>query len=230
MSDTQIWEPFLTDLDRAHASRQGRERCGLGSTPALLLIDVYARVFGDRKEPLLQAIERFPSSCGPAAWEALPHLQRVLEEARGAGIPVIHVTGAADIPGWREARGGAVVDRAALQEAYRIRAEVAPLDGEPVIRKAAPSAFFGTPLAALLRQRGVDGVIVVGESTSGCVRASVVDACSHRFKVTVVENCVFDRTEAAHAINLFDMAQKYADVRSIDDVVGDLRSLAGEAR
>ncbi len=123
------------------------------------------------------------------------------------------------------ARGEGLLDREQLEKAYSIRAEVAPRPGEPVIRKAAPSAFFGTPLIALLRQLDVDSVIVVGESTSGCVRATVVDACSYRFDVTVVEECVFDRTESSHAINLFDMAQKYADVRGVEAVVNDLRAL-----
>ena len=226
MTGVEIWEPFLSPQDKSANGRgQRRAERGIGSNPALLLIDVYSRVFGDRREPLLEAIERFPSSCGPAAWDALPSLERLLGTSRDAGITVIHVTGASDIPGWREPRGGEVLDRGELEEAYRIREEVAPQKGETVIRKAAPSAFFGTPLVALLRQLGVDSVIVVGESTSGCVRATVVDACSHRFGVTVVEDCVFDRTEASHAINLFDMAQKYADVRGVDAVIEDVLNL-----
>lgn len=123
------------------------------------------------------------------------------------------------------AGGGRTPEPADLEEGFRIRAEVAPIPGEPVIRKAAPSAFFGTPLPALLRQKDIDSLIVVGESTSGCVRATVVDACSYRYDVTVVEECVFDRTQAAHALNLFDMSQKYADVRGVEDVREDLLSL-----
>lgn len=229
MSHPRVWEPFLTESDRAHALRQARRPLGLGTRPALVLVDVNERVFGDRREPLLDALERFPSSCGPAGWDALPHLQRLLHEARAARIPVVHITASTEVPAWREARGGQALSRAELEESYRIREEVAPLDEEPVIRKAGPSAFFGTPLSALLRHWGVDGVIVVGQATSGCVRASVVDARSERFKVTVAEECVFDRTEAAHAMNLFDMSQKYADVRPLDEVVDDIRVLAGTA-
>ena len=78
---------------------------------------------------------------------------------------------------------------------------------------------------AQLNHLGIDTLLVTGESTSGCVRASVVDAASYRFRVQVVEECVFDRHEACHAINLFDMHQKYADVISIDAAVNYLRSL-----
>jgi maleamate amidohydrolase len=228
VQNSEIWEPFLTEQDRAHLSRQRRPERGIGPRPALLLIDVYQRAFGDRPEPLLEAVERWPSSCGLAAWEALPHIVAVLEAARGAGIPVVHVTGAADIPAWRRVPrgGGEPGDPAAREAGFRIKEEAAPLPDEPVLRKAAPSAFFGTPLVALLRQYEVDNVIVVGESTSGCVRATVVDACSYRYDVTVVRDAVFDRTEAAHAINLLDMSQKYADVRGSEEVVRDLAELA----
>ena len=78
-------------------------------------------------------------------------------------------------------------------------------------------------LATKLESRGlIDSLVVAGETTSGCVRATVVDACAYRYPVTVVEECVFDRTEASHAINLFDMAQKYADVVSVDHIVEKL--------
>jgi nicotinamidase-related amidase len=97
--------------------------------------------------------------------------------------------------------------------------EVAPLPGEAVLRKSSPSAFWGTPLVGHLHYLGVDTIITCGESTSGCVRASVVDGCTYRYRMIVVEECVFDRHEAAHAMNLFDMHQKYADVVSLDDVM-----------
>ena len=107
--------------------------------------------------------------------------------------------------------------------------EVAPLPGEVVLRKAAPSAFFGTLLTAHLQSHRVDGIILVGESTSGCVRASCVDGRAYRFKMTVVEECVFDRHFAAHAINLFDMHEKYADVLGVDEVIAHLQLLKKSA-
>ena len=96
--------------------------------------------------------------------------------------------------------------------------EVAPIEGEAFLRKSSPSPFYGTPIVGHLNALGVDTLIVAGESTSGCVRASVVDACTHRYHTIVAEECVFDRHEATHAINLFDMNQKYADVLALADI------------
>ena len=106
--------------------------------------------------------------------------------------------------------------------------EVAPLAGEVVLRKSSPSAFWGTPLIGHLNYLGVDTIITCGESTSGCVRASVVDGCTYRYRMIVVEECVFDRHEAAHAINLFDMNQKYADVLPLADVLDYLAKWRAE--
>src|SRR6202043_589881 len=90
--------------------------------------------------------------------------------------------------------------------------EIAPQDGDLVIQKAAASVFHGTPLLFHLNYYGIDTIVACGETTSGCVRASVVDGATFRFRMGVVEECTFDRTEVSHAINLFDMNQKYADV------------------
>ncbi len=106
-----------------------------------------------------------------------------------------------------------------LRRRFDIIDEVEPLPGEAVLRKASPSAFWGTPLIGHLNALHVDTIITCGESTSGCVRASVVDGCTYRFRMTVVEECVFDRHEAAHAMNLFDMNQKYADVLPLQEVL-----------
>jgi nicotinamidase-related amidase len=227
----RVWDRFLTESDKAHlAAGRGDRRVGFGNKPALLLIDLYRAVFGDRPEPLLAAIKTWSQSCGVAAWEALPHIQRLLAASRDARIPIVHVTGLADagMPGWSEAahrdgprraagRDPAARDRA--RRAYEIVDELAPIDGEVVLRKSSPSAFWGTPLIGQLNLLGVDTLIVAGESTSGCVRASVVDGCTYRFRMQVVEECVFDRHEAPHAINLFDMHQKYADVIRLSEAL-----------
>ncbi len=90
--------------------------------------------------------------------------------------------------------------------------EIAPHEGDIVILKDKPSVFFGTPLMSYLHELQVDMLLVAGTTTSGCVRATVVDAFSYNFKVVVVEECVFDRGQASHKVNLFDMQAKYADV------------------
>ena len=106
---------------------------------------------------------------------------------------------------------------------YDIVPEVAPVEGEAVLRKSSPSPFFGTPLIGHLNALGIDTLVVAGESTSGCVRATVVDACAHRYNVVVAEECVFDRHQSAHAMNLFDMHQKYADVLPLAELIEWMR-------
>jgi maleamate amidohydrolase len=102
---------------------------------------------------------------------------------------------------------------------------LAPRPGEHVIRKIQPSAFFGTDLAPWLTFHGADTVVVAGCTTSGCVRASVVDAMSHNFRTVVIRDCVGDRALAPHEANLFDMAQKYADVMDRDEALAILDKL-----
>ena len=237
MSD-RVWERYLTESDKEHVDRYPRSAVGFGERPALLLIDLYRAVFGDKPEPLMEAVKTWPSSCGIAGWNSLPHIQKLLGAARGARIPVIHITMLADsgMLGWFDAAhrdslkaASGPIDGASLDRKKRspeIIAEVAPISGEVVLRKTAPSAFWGTPLAGHLTSLGVDTLIVAGESTSGCVRASVVEAAAHRYRVQVVEECVFDRHEATHAMNLFDLHQKYADVIPIEQALEQISAKA----
>jgi maleamate amidohydrolase len=227
----RVWDRFLTEQDKAHATRQPPVERGIGKRPALLLVDIYRNAFGDRRQPLLEAIQSWPSSCGEAGWDALPNISRLLSAARELAVPVIHVTGLAELPSWREERlaAGRGADGHKRARQFDIMQEVAPIDGEVVLRKAAPSAFWGTPLAGLLQQLQADSLVVAGETTSGCIRATVVDACSFRYKVTVAEDCVFDRAEAAHAMNLFDIAHKYADVVGLGAAIERLRVATAES-
>jgi len=103
--------------------------------------------------------------------------------------------------------------------------ELAPIAGERIIRKTEPSAFFGTSLAPWLVGRGVDTLLVAGCTTSGCVRASVVDAMSHNFRPIVVSDCVGDRALGPHQANLFDMRQKYADVMDCAEAIAAFEAL-----
>ncbi|HIM36480.1 MAG TPA: isochorismatase family protein [Dehalococcoidia bacterium] len=223
----RLWDKFLTGQDKAHVAMGEHKQVGFGEKPALLLIDLYRWVFGDKPQPILEATKDWPASCGLAAWDAIPAIQTVLKAARDAGIPVVHATGRDDdgLAGWstgREVYGNYDRSPEALERRNRrhdIIDEVAPLDGEPVMRKDSPSAFWGTPLIGHLNAHNIDTIITVGETTSGCVRASVLDGCTNRYRMIVVEEGVFDRHEAAHAINLFDMNQKYADVLLLAEVL-----------
>ena len=231
----RVWDQFLTEQDRAHLAMSEHRRIGFGEKPALLLIDLYRWVFGDEPEPLLEGIKKWPGYCGLAAWDAIPHIQTLLKLARDARIPIVHLTGLdhCGVEGWSARRSppAGELDPEAQdrrERRYDIIDEVAPLPGEAVLRKSSPSAFWGTPLVGHLNSLGVDTIIVGGESTSGCVRASVVDGCTHRYRVAVVEECVFDRHQAAHAINLFDMDQKYADVLPLAEVLEYLAAWRAE--
>jgi nicotinamidase-related amidase len=236
----RVWDQFLAAEDTATLKERPHQVWGFGQRPALVLIDLYRWVFGDsRPASVLDAMADWPGTCGPQAWDAIPHLQRVLGAARRADIPIVHVTGLSPsdsgVPGWstrgkKETSNVAVdpVMAVRLRRRFDIIDDVKPLPGEAVLRKAAPSGFFGTLLMSHLHANDVDGIILVGESTSGCVRATCVEGRSYRFKMTVVEECVFDRHKTAHAMNLFDMHQKYADVLGIDDVVAHLDKLAGK--
>tara|TARA_B100000282_G_scaffold248014_1_gene191762 strand:- start:82 stop:435 length:354 start_codon:yes stop_codon:yes gene_type:complete len=99
-----------------------------------------------------------------------------------------------------------------------------PKDGDLIIRKERASAFHSTPLVAHLTRLGVNSLIICGESTSGCVRASVVDAYSYGYHVTIAEECVFDRSAISHKVNLFDLHHKYADVMVLDEITAHLEN------
>ena len=224
---SRVWDPFLTEQDKAHLAASTHRKMGFGQRPVLLLIDLYRWVFGDEPQPLLEAIKDWPGSCGMVAWDSIPHIQTLLQSARDNGIPVVHVTGLdhAGVEDWvvrRQPEKPPQLSADAADRRYRryeIIDEVAPIEGETVLRKSSPSAFWGTPLAGHLNYLDADTIIVCGESTSGCVRSSVVDGCTNRYRMVVVEECVFDRHEASHAINLFDMNQKYADVLPLAEVL-----------
>lgn len=254
----RVWDAYLTDRDKAHIALRDRAPTPLGQRPALLSIDNYRNVLGDKPEPLLEAVERWPASCGLEGWDAIEKTKSLLALFRERNWPVAHATQiteeATGFPNWNFFRspGGwdaqrgqhgwkALRDRAAglrarleamdpeqrerYERRYEIAEEVAPIDGEVIVGKNAPSAFWNTPLAAHLMTMQVDTLVVVGESTSGCVRASVVDAAAYRLPVVVVEDCVYDRHEAAHAINLFDMHRKYAEVWPLEQTLEYLREL-----
>ncbi len=108
--------------------------------------------------------------------------------------------------------------------ASQVVPELKPRSGELILKKTQPSAFFGTGLAMWLVQQGADTVVVAGCTTSGCVRASVVDAMSYNFRPIVARDCVGDRALGPHEANLFDMAQKYADVLERDEIVAAMKA------
>lgn len=186
-----------------------------GAAPALLMVD-FVNGFLDP--------ELFG---GPGVQEAAARTGPLLAAARDAGIPVAHTRivyaeDGSDAGVWCE-KAPRLRLLTETAEASAIVAPLAPRLGEIVIRKTQASAFFATDLARLLRLRGADTLLIAGCTTSGCVRASVVDAISHDFRPFVVADCVGDRADGPHKANLFDMGQKYADLISRDEAVARLR-------
>lgn len=199
----------------------------VGPRPALLAIDLYELAYQGGPRPVAEVSKTYPSSCGEHAWNAIAPTQRLFRAARAAGLPVFYSvadTRPESAPSSVVAtkRRNMSVDPAM----YAIRPEFAPMPGDVVITKMRASAFFGTPLTAHLTQLGIRSLIVCGESTSGCVRASVVEAYSHGYHVTLAEECCFDRSPLSHKVSLFDLHHKYADVMRIDEIEAHLASVA----
>jgi maleamate amidohydrolase len=199
----------------------------VGTAPALLAIDLYELAYQGGPKPVSQLHRTYPSSLGEYAYAAIEPTKRLFTAARTAGLSVFYTT--QDTRPDREPgritatrRQSAPADPAL----YAIKSEFKPQPGDVVIYKQRASAFYGTPIMANLTQLGVRSLIICGESTSGCVRASAVDAYSAGFHVALVEECCFDRSPLSHKINLFDMHHKYADVLHIDEVVTHLNGLA----
>jgi len=225
------WDPYLSERDRQHDAIHGkREPNGFGTKPALLLIDIYYSVLGTKREPIFESMQMWPGSTGLEGWAAVDKTAELLAVARETGIPVIHVKGLQNgMKPWIHRKPQPPkLPRELAMRGFEIVDEVKPLPGELVIEKSAPSAFQGTPLLFHLISLGIDTVICCGETTSGCVRATVVDGATERFRMGVVEQCVFDRTESSHWMNLYDMNQKYADVVLLDAAKQYLRQVGSK--
>ncbi|TAJ80866.1 isochorismatase family protein [bacterium] len=191
----------------------------VGRNPALLAIDLYNLVFEGGARPVPEVVKEYPSSCGSYAWNAVKPIQELFALARSKKIPVVYTTTETR----KEVRPATVHAtnrriREIKKNSYEIHEAFKPEPGDLIIYKERASGFFGTPLVAHLTRMGIDSLIVCGESTSGCVRASVVDAYSYGFHAVVVEECVFDRSPLSHKVSLFDLHHKYADVMHLDEV------------
>jgi nicotinamidase-related amidase len=212
-------------------------RGGFGTRPAVLVVDVNYAFTGDRALPIIESVATWRNSCGEAGWAAIEPTQRLLAAARAQRIPVFFSTGTDARPdgfdrgGWAHKNRRSREDLPAARVATGVRGndivrEIAPQAHEIVIEKLKPSPFHGTPLAGFLVDLGVNTLIVTGTTTSGCVRAAVIDAFSLNYKISIVEECTFDRFESSHAINLFDMQAKYCDVVSLAETTSYLASIA----
>lgn len=230
-----IWKDNLSPADRTRIRKTGLTGPeGLGKSPALLVIDVsWAFAGDDPKEDIFDSIRRWPNSCGREGWDAIARIATLISTAREAGLPVIYSTGRTRADGWdvgswrwKNARTDLAPARAERRPVgNEIVNALEPAPSELVFRKRKPSMFFGTQAATRLRQYGCDSVILTGTTTSGCVRASAVDAFSHGFRVCAVSDACFDRGEASHAIALFDVAMRYGSVMEAIGAVAHMRAV-----
>ncbi|MBI4184104.1 MAG: isochorismatase family protein [Proteobacteria bacterium] len=216
------WDGIIGEEElRAYRAAGFGRPSGIGSRPGLLIIDVQYRTVGTEPRPFWEAIKEFPTSCGDVAWRAVRQIERLLAVFRERGWPVLYPYVA---PKERFDVGRLAEKVPSImtipEKGYRFVAEIAPRDGDVLLPKKHPSAFFGTPLASYLIDLNIDTLFVTGCTTSGCVRASVVDAFAYNFKVVVPFDCVYDRSRTSHAVNLFDMSEKYADVVSLEEALG----------
>ena len=189
---------------------------GWGRRPALVVVD------------LARAYFTAGSDLDLGSRACLDSAARVVDTTRAAGHPVVHTRVAYAEGGtdgglfFRKVRG--LRHFVAGDPLGEPMPEVAPRPGEVVVVKQYASGFFGTSLASTLTSLGVDTVVVVGVSTSGCVRATTLDALQHGFRPVVVREAVGDRDPGPHEANLFDLQAKYADVLGEDEVADRLRS------
>jgi maleamate amidohydrolase len=197
----------------------------VGPAPALLAIDLYELAYQGGARPVAELHRTYPSSCGEYAHAAIAPTRRLFAAVRTAGLPVFYSTMDTRTESLPTAVTATKRQKGPRDGAlYAIRADFKPEPGDVVITKQRASAFYGTPLAAHLTQLGIRTVIICGESTSGCVRASAVDAYSHGYHVVLVEECCFDRSPLSHKVNLFDLHHKYADVVKLDAVIAHLEA------
>jgi maleamate amidohydrolase len=227
------WEPYLTGRDREVLGASGyAQRGGLVTPCALLVIDMTHEFIGGEPAELLESVRHWPNSCGAAGWRAAERLAPVLDAARSGGVPVFYTVRSRTHPDLDRMAWGAKQQGVGAEEDRLVRASgeipelIAPRAGEVVIPKTKPSAFFHTPLLEYLVGLGIRQVVCCGATTSGCVRATVVDAFSNGFRVAVMPDCTADRFAASHDIGLFDMQCKYADLVTTGEVAEHFRGPA----
>ena len=197
-----------------YRKQQFGQKTGFGSKPALLIIDF---VNGFHDPEILG---------GGNISEAVIATVPLLDFFRAAERPVIftrivYAADGSDASLWCE-KVPRLRDLTENADASQVVASLAPRAGEVVIRKTQASAFFGTHLGACLVGKGVDTLVVAGCTTSGCVRASVIDAMSMNYRTVVASDCVGDRAIGPHTANLFDMGQKYADLLTAAEIISAL--------
>lgn len=221
------WADYISADDEARYAAAGfGNPAGIGQRPALLIIDVQYRTIGNSPKPFFDSLEDYRTSCGESGWRAVENIRAILDVFREKDFPVLYPHVAPKLAydaGRLGAKIPAIMD--IPDQGYRFVDAIAPREQDILLPKRHPSAFFGTPLASYLIDRQIDTLVVTGATTSGCVRSSAVDAFAYNFRVVVPSDAVYDRAESVHQVNLFDLAQKYADVLPTAEVIARFAAL-----
>jgi nicotinamidase-related amidase len=224
------WAEHLTSTDMQVVGQAGYGRdIEPGHSPALVLVDFQYAYVGD-DAAILDQLKRWPTAGGRPAWNAVRRTLPVLDAARLAGIPIVFsrigypAADAAASP--FAAKRGSSSAFVLGDRGTEIVEDLRRQDGETLITKTAASAFYLTDLEALLGRHEVDTLLVCGLSTSGCVRATVVDAAARGYRAVTIADCVADRISCSHDIALFDIWLKYGALTSAAAAVGYLSTFA----
>ncbi|MFQ6010797.1 MAG: isochorismatase family protein [Nitrososphaerales archaeon] len=206
--DQSYWSDVIPESDlKAYGPEK---RMGFGNKLAILVVDVW-----------YQAVEDYPGG-----WDAVHKIQTLLDSARSKSIPVVYSTVLPRIPGYPKAGISLKASGGRMDwSRFELVKEVAPKDGDIVIRKWKASIFHETPLISILNYHHIDTVICVGEAASGCLRATAIDAASYNYRTIIPVECAFDRSYVPQKVSLFDLDKKYADVIPLEDVLNHLAKL-----
>jgi len=221
------WDQVITDDEKKRYKEAGFGGQGsIGKRPALLIIDVQYRTIGTTPKPYWEAIKEYPTSCGDVGWSAVENIKRLVSLFRDRGFPILYPHVA---PKNLATDGGRLAEKIPSimgidSKGYEVVEEIAPVSGDILLPKKHPSAFFGTPLVSHLIDLNVDTLVVTGCTTSGCIRSSVTDAFAYNFKVLVPDDAVYDRSPTSHAVNLWDMNAKYADVHTSSEIISLIKT------
>ncbi|MDN4491983.1 isochorismatase family protein [Ureibacillus aquaedulcis] len=219
---TRVWDSSLTATDKIVIEKGGYGQSrGLGKNPLLVIIDAQYNYIGADK-PIAEQLDEWPSGGGDIAWKGIRKIEKLKESAVENNIPVLYT---------RNVQKKTIQFDSFSTKAKRDQTKyldgnpasdilecLAPTERDIVVDKSYASAFFGTPLISYLVKLKIDSLVIVGGSTSGCVRATAVDAVTHNFNVAVIEDAVFDRIELSHKAALLDLWMKYCDVVPSDNI------------
>lgn len=229
-----IWDDLLTEEEQK-VYEVFRQPKTLGTRPAILVIDVNYAFVGRKPEHIVESVQDYRTSCGARGWEGVANIQKLLAIGREIGVPIIYTTGTT-----RSRRGTSWADRTREPESQGVLTpaefehqhlgntivkEIEPQPADLIIPKRGASGFFGTSLIRDLNEMDIDTVLVTGTTTSGCVRATVVDAACYSLYVGVIEECCFDRFQISHKVSLLDMHAKYGTVMAIQEAAAYLQTV-----